>query len=894
MSNVFQRFTPAAKKALRAAEEVARHLRAPSIGTHHVLFGLANSAGSGAQVLLGQAGITDGVVEPFLAAFREDADSAGGLSRPLRKVLSGAIKMSAQFRHSNVGTEHLLFSLLETPQSAGIIILKKVEADLPGMRRKLEEMFSELSQAAEGGEDGPAMPDASPENMAKALEGLLRGLQGALSGMRPGEDYSDGYRHKKRESEKAAGKPQEGANAEDEKSDTPALDFFSNDLSEECRNGKMDPIIGRDPEIDRVITILNRKTKNNPALVGEPGVGKTAIVEGLVQRIERGAVPDSLSGKRVLALDMGALVAGTKYRGEFEERLKDVIDELTESEGEVILFIDELHTVVGAGSAEGSLDAANILKPALSRGKIQVIGATTHEEFRKQIEKDKALERRFQPVTVEEPSTEDAIAILRGLRTTFEKYHNVAISDAAVEAAVKLSRRYVADRFLPDKAIDAIDETCARLGGRSRSQSTDVRKKEERLAKLVRRKEKAVSDQNYEKALEHKRNEEKLREEIQKLRGSKTTAQKPIPITDSDVAQVVSRLTGIPVQRLLREEADRLLGLESALSKHIIGQQEAISEISRAIRRSRVGVSDERRPMGSFLFLGPTGVGKTELVRRLAEEMFGSREALIKIDMSEFMERHNVSRLVGATAGYVGHEDGGQLTEAVRRKPFSIVLFDEIEKAHADFQNVLLQILEDGALTDAKGRIVSFRNTIIVMTSNLGAEALTAEATKIGFRTGKTELQKAEEEFAEKEEYVLEEVRKHFRPEFLGRIDSVVVFRALTPAVVEQVAEIKLGELQKRLAEQELACTWGKDVPQWLAKKAFDQRFGARKLRRVVAQQIEDQIATLVLKNLGKKTAGSIHITRNGDKGLQVECKPAAKNKKPRPAAQKKPKAGDK
>ena len=352
-------------------------------------------------------------------------------------------------------------------------------------------MFSELSQAAEGGEDGPAMPDASPENMAKALEGLLRGLQGALSGMRPGEDYSDGYRHKKRESEKsAAGKTQEGANAEDEKSDTPALDFFSNDLSEECRNGKMDPIIGRDPEIDRVITILNRKTKNNPALVGEPGVGKTAIVEGLVQRIERGAVPDSLSGKRVLALDMGALVAGTKYRGEFEERLKDVIDELTESEGEVILFIDELHTVVGAGSAEGSLDAANILKPALSRGKIQVIGATTHDEFRKQIEKDKALERRFQPVTVEEPSTEDAIAILRGLRTTFEKYHNVAISDAAVEAAVKLSRRYVADRFLPDKAIDAIDETCARLGGRSRSQSTDVRKKEERLAKLVRRKEK--------------------------------------------------------------------------------------------------------------------------------------------------------------------------------------------------------------------------------------------------------------------------------------------------------------------------------------------------------------------------------------------------------------------
>ncbi len=831
MSNTpFDKFTPEAQHALKMAESEARRLKSNAIGTHHLLAGILNTDKTLAFSLLSRAGVTTAVIMPLLAQESEkpEADKAGGLSIELKKVLEGAIKMSFQFRHQFVGVEHLLFSMLEYDNAAGTRIMKKIQINTTEIKKQLEEIFTQI---AEGNRNGKA-----PENMINTLENLLSGLQGAIAGMRPNEDFSDSYQHK-------GSSKREG----NEESDTPALDFFSTDLSEECRTGKLDPVIGRDQEIERMITILNRKTKNNPVLVGEPGVGKTAIVEGLVQRIERGSVPDSLLGKRLLSLDMGSLVAGTKYRGEFEERLKEVIEELVEAEGDVVLFIDELHTVVGAGSAEGSLDAANILKPALSRGRIQVIGATTHDEYRKYVEKDKALERRFQPITVEEPSIEDSITILKGIRGVFEEFHHVKISDEAVAEAVNLSKRYVADRFLPDKAIDLIDETCAKKGGRSKGHSEEIQKIDEQISKITKKKEEAVKNQNYEKALEWKKEEEKLRDKISEIRTAKRPNTPSIPITEFDIAATISRISGVPVTRLVKSEREKLLALEKNLEKKVIGQESAIHEIARSIRRSRAGISDSRRPIGSFLFLGPTGVGKTELVRVLAEEVFGSRDHLVKIDMSEFMERHNVSRLLGATAGYVGHEEGGQLTEAVRRKPFSIILFDEIEKAHADFQNVLLQILEDGELTDGKGRKVDFRNTIIIMTSNLGAEALTDEAVKIGFTTAGKNLKKAEQEFEEKRMFVLDELKRHFRPEFLGRVDSVVVFHALTSQSIKKIVHIQMEELKQRMAEKSIHLTYSPEVITFLAEKSFEQKSGARKVRRMISDYAEDVIASELL-----------------------------------------------
>jgi len=678
--------------------------------------------------------------------------------------------------------------------------------------------------------------------MTNAIEGILTGLQGVIAGMKPGEDFNDSYRHKNTKK----------VNSGEDDSDTPALDFFSTDLSEECRNGKLDPIIGRDEEIDRMIIILNRKTKNNPILVGEPGVGKTAIVEGLVQRIDRGAVPDSLLGKRILMLDMGSLIAGTKYRGEFEERLKEVIEELVESDGEVVLFIDELHTIVGAGSAEGSLDAANILKPALGRGRIQVIGATTFDEFRKNVEKDKALARRFQPIVVEEPSISDAEKILHGIKPVFEKFHHVKIEDGAVSEAVHLSKRFLSERFLPDKAIDLIDETSAKKGGRSTNYSKDIQKIDTEISKIVKKKEQAVKNQNYEKALDWKKKEEVLREKILEIRNAKKPKKPKVNISKFDIAETIARNTGIPVAKILKSEREKLLNLEKNLAQKIIGQEEALFKISQAIRRGRAGISDSHRPLGSFLFLGPTGVGKTELVRVLSEEIFGSRENLIKIDASEFMERHNVSRLVGATAGYVGHEEGGQLTEAVRRKPFSIVLFDEIEKAHRDFQNILLQILEDGELTDGKGRKVDFRNTILVLTSNLGAEVLTDEAVKIGFSISGQDLKKVESDFQEKKEIVLDEVRKHFRPEFLGRLDSVLVFKALNKKSIEKITELQMSKLKARLEKQDIDLQWNSLVIELLAEKSFDQKFGARKIRKKIVEFVENIISEKILQTTAK------------------------------------------
>lgn len=836
MTTPFDRFAPEAKDALKMAEDLARKGRSALIGTQHLLVGIISNEKTLASSFLLRAGVDRKTLESML--LREKETGRAGLSVELKKVLEGAIKLSFHFRHQFVGVEHLLFSMLEHEGCAATKMLRSMQVDPLQLRKQIEEIFAQITEGAKGRGKGQ-----HPEQMISALEQLLTGLQGAITSMRPGEEYGDAYRHKgqKKGSQMSPPPP-----IEEEESETPALDFFSTDLSDECRGGKMDPVIGRNKEIDRMITILNRRSKNNPILVGEAGVGKTAVVEGIVQRIERGAVPDSLLGKRVLALDMAALVAGTKYRGEFEERIKEVIEELIESEGEVILFIDEIHTVVGAGSAEGSLDAANILKPALSRGRIQVIGATTFDEYKKHVEKDKALTRRFQEIIVEEPKVEDAITILKGLRTVFHEFHHVEISEEAVEAAVRMSKRYIADRFLPDKAIDLLDETCAKKGGRSRSGGKQVQKIEEQLAKVVKKKEEAVKNQNYEKALEWKKKEEELREEIKNLRTPQTDKIPPTPITKHDITDTIARITGIPVTKLLKSDRERLLKLENTLQKKVIGQESAIHDIARAIRRSRSGVANEHRPVGSFLFLGPTGVGKTELVRVLAEELFGSREHLIKIDMSEFMERHNISRLTGATAGYVGYEEGGQLTEKVRRQPFSIILFDEIEKAHGDFQNILLQILEDGSLTDGKGRRVDFTNTIIVMTSNIGAESLTEEAVKIGFSVSSKKLEEAEEDFKEKEAFVLEELRKHFRPEFLGRTDKIVVFRPLTAKSMEQIAALQMQQLKTRLGEKEIRIRYTKKLLHFLAEKSFDQKSGARKMRKIIAEEVEDAITDLL------------------------------------------------
>ena len=835
METPFDRFTPEARQVLKLSESFAKKFEKKGIETSHVLLAILK-VDSISFSILKRFGVSYENVLDLLQDWKNQSENIslpGSLSKDLRRVLEGSIKMSFQFRHQFVGVEHILFSILENENCVAAQMLKKMNINLLDIKKKLEEIFTQISGRRQ---------ELSQEKMTNAIEGILTGLQGVIAGMKPGEDFNDSYRHKNTKK----------VNSGEDDSDTPALDFFSTDLSEECRNGKLDPIIGRDEEIDRMIIILNRKTKNNPILVGEPGVGKTAIVEGLVQRIDRGAVPDSLLGKRILMLDMGSLIAGTKYRGEFEERLKEVIEELVESDGEVVLFIDELHTIVGAGSAEGSLDAANILKPALGRGRIQVIGATTFDEFRKNVEKDKALARRFQPIVVEEPSISDAEKILHGIKPVFEKFHHVKIEDGAVSEAVHLSKRFLSERFLPDKAIDLIDETSAKKGGRSTNYSKDIQKIDTEISKIVKKKEQAVKNQNYEKALDWKKKEEVLREKILEIRNAKKPKKPKVNISKFDIAETIARNTGIPVAKILKSEREKLLNLEKNLAQKIIGQEEALFKISQAIRRGRAGISDSHRPLGSFLFLGPTGVGKTELVRVLSEEIFGSRENLIKIDASEFMERHNVSRLVGATAGYVGHEEGGQLTEAVRRKPFSIVLFDEIEKAHRDFQNILLQILEDGELTDGKGRKVDFRNTILVLTSNLGAEVLTDEAVKIGFSISGQDLKKVESDFQEKKEIVLDEVRKHFRPEFLGRLDSVLVFKALNKKSIEKITELQMSKLKARLEKQDIDLQWNSLVIELLAEKSFDQKFGARKIRKKIVEFVENIISEKILQTTAK------------------------------------------
>ncbi len=632
-------------------------------------------------------------------------------------------------------------------------------------------------------------------------------------------------------------------------SKTPTLDEFGRDLTKLAREGKLDPVIGREREIERVIQVLSRRTKNNPALIGEPGVGKTAITEGLAQRIVRGDVPEILRNKRVVQLDLAALVAGTKYRGEFEERMKKVMDEIRKAQSEVVLFVDELHTLVGAGAAEGAIDASNILKPALARGELQCIGATTLDEYRKYVERDAALERRFQPILVSEPTVEQTIEILKGLRERYEAHHGVTISDEALAAASTLAEKYIADRFLPDKAIDLMDEASSKIRLAASFLPQEVRQAVEKVDRVRREKEESIKNQDFEKAAQLRDKERVLRQKLEELESSwkREKGRDISTVTADDIADVVSSWTGIPVTRLVEEETQRLLKMEASIHERIIGQEEAVSAVAKAVRRARTGLKDPRRPVGSFIFLGPTGVGKTELARALAEFLFGDENALIRIDMSEYSERHTISRLVGSPPGYVGYEEGGQLTEQVRRRPFSVVLFDEIEKAHPEIFNALLQILDDGRLTDAQGRTVDFKNAVIIMTSNVGAPLLEKEVA-IGFKPTSDERQAFEGAYARMKEHITEELRRTFRPEFLNRIDEVIIFRPLTSDQLKSIVDILIARVQRELRGQSMSLELTAAAKDLLAKEGFDPTFGARPLRRTIQRFIEDQLSDELLR----------------------------------------------
>ncbi|MFA6917557.1 MAG: ATP-dependent Clp protease ATP-binding subunit, partial [Candidatus Gracilibacteria bacterium] len=694
----FDKFTKEARQALIVAQEKAREAKLNYVGTEHILIGiLAQENSLGASVLLNFGVSLDNVNLVLKTVSRSSvpapSNEPAGLSGFAKDVIEKAVESAKEFGHSFVGTEHLLYSLVSQQNTAATVILENMKVSPADVKEQIMEIFDRAkNMPPQGGNPMEGMASSKNPQMMNPIEFFLAGLHGVLTGGQQGgkENYKDAYKHKKSAAEAGASK-----------SNTPALDYFTTDMVNEARQGKMDPIIGRKKEIERVISILSRKTKNNPVLIGESGVGKTAVVEGLAQAIAKEAVPENMLDKKILSLSMSSVVAGTKYRGEFEERIKQILEEAT-SQDNVILFIDELHTIMGAGSAEGSLDAANILKPVLSRGKVQVIGATTTNEYRKNIEKDAALERRFQSVMVEEPSVDETLEMLNGIRESFEEHHNLLITGEALAASVKLSKRYINDRFLPDKAIDLIDEAAAKKRIGTATNNGKIQKLQKKLQGIIKKKEECVSNQDYEKAAEFRNEELVVLKKIEEEKFVKVPREKREKLTADEIADVVSAMTGVPVTRLLKDDISRLKNLELSLKKRIIGQEEAVTAISKAIRRSRAGFADEKRPIGSFIFMGPTGVGKTELVKAIAEEVYNDRNALIKIDMSEFMERHNASRLVGATAGYIGYEDGGQLTEAVRRKPYSVILFDEIEKAHPDVFNLLLQILEDGELTDAK------------------------------------------------------------------------------------------------------------------------------------------------------------------------------------------------
>ena len=791
------RFTERAQAALRLAQECSAELGHGYVGSEHLLLGLAREGKGVAAKVLQSAGLEPESLKAAIARMVGVGAPGGapsqGLTPRCKKIIELSLTEAARLGHHYVGTEHLLLGILREGDGVAVRVLSGTGVE---PRRLHADVV-----AAMGGEASP-----SP----------FRG-----GGKTREREYGG---------------------------DTKLLDQFSRDLTRLAAGGMLDPVVGRDREINRVIQILSRRQKNNPALIGEPGVDKTAMAEGLARRMVAGDVPDELRSKRLLSLDLSSMVAGTKYRGEFEERVKNILAEVRRVGG-IILFIDELHTIVGAGSAEGAIDAANIIKPALGRGELQVIGATTTDEYRKYIEKDAALERRFQPVQVGEPSQEASLEILKGLREKYEKHHSLQITDEALEAAVKLSARYINDRFLPDKAIDLMDEAASRVRMETEEISPELKSLEEKIAALAKDKEAAIEKQDYETAAKlrdiEKDYQEQVEMEREKRRKNNTQHR---PVNADDIAAVVAGWTGIPVTRLTEDEGTRLLHMEDTLHERVVGQDEAVKAVARAIRRGRVGLKDPKRPIGSFLFLGPTGVGKTELCKSLAEAMFGDENAMIRIDMSEYMERHTVSRLIGSPPGYVGHDEGGQLTEKVRRKPYSVVLFDEIEKAHEDVWNILLQLLDDGRITDSQGRTVDFKNTVIVMTSNIGARSLTAMGSKLGFSAEERDSDPdAEKKFETAREQVMAELRQTFRPEFLNRIDDIIVFRPLTEEDIREVARRMLKTVSTRMETMGIHLDASDEAVAELAKEGFDPKYGARPLRRAIQSKVEDAVAEKML-----------------------------------------------
>ncbi len=799
-SSDFQDFlshlTNNALQSLKHADALARSFGSAYVGTEHLLLGTLAQEGSMASKILESSGVT---LDRARLALNLTPKSlvinmgAKGLSETAKLTLRMAYDVAQDYGQEYCGTEHILYSILTQKNARATLLLKDMNVDVDALTSELEQ-FLNRQQYDE---------DSTEESM-----------HGGAGGARVS-------------TKKGARKT--------------ALDIYGTDLTMEARRGKLDPVVGRENQIRRMVTILNRRTKNNPVLIGEPGVGKTAIVEGLAQRIVAEDVPDSLLDKRIVMLDLAGMIAGTKYRGEFEERLKKVMGEL-EKDRKVIVFIDELHLIVGAGAAEGAMDAGNILKPALARGKIQMVGATTTEEYTKHIEKDAALERRFQPIQVPETTRSETLAILKGLRKHYEEFHGVKIGDDVLDDTVTLAARYINDRFMPDKAIDLLDETAAHLRVDRGKTNPDVRRLQKEMKLVNARIDDAVEAEDYERAAKAKTRASQIREELEKLQETTKTAKR-LTVTSEDIADVVSRITGVPVKKVIRSEAKYLINLEKNIGKHVIGQSEAVGAVSRAIRRNRSGIGSAKRPIGSFIFLGPTGVGKTELARVLAREFFGSEKALVKIDMSEFGEHHNVSRLVGAPAGYVGYDDGGQLTDKIRRQPYSLVLFDEIEKAHPDVFNMMLQMLEDGYITDAKGRRIDFTNTIVIMTSNIGADKLQKEAN-LGFNVGRTvdadDLDALHEQNKEK---VLDQLKKQMRPELLNRIDKIIVFRALTKKDIYHIIDLQVDELKDRLRKRGLSVQLTPAAKQYLLSNGYDPKNGVRPMRRLIQDTIEDKVA---------------------------------------------------
>lgn len=799
---MMQRFTDDAQRVLSFAQEAALKLGHDYVGTEHVLIGLTKVKNGVAAKALEELNI---VTEDIFEAVEEQVGRGNKkatsiyMTPRVKNVLELAVQVANRMNHNYVGTEHILLGLLSDGGGVAVGILRAM--------------------------------NIRTDDIVEAIRHIL--------GSSSNGDHSG----------------QEGAN---NNGDLGELTDFATDLNESAKQGKIDPVIGRDTEIQRVIQILSRRTKNNPVLIGEPGVGKTAIAEGLAQRIVNGNVPEILRNKRIISLSISSMLAGAKYRGEFEERLKKAIDEVQQHK-DMIIFIDEIHTLVGAGATEGAMDAANILKPALARGEFQVIGATTLDEYKKHIEKDAALERRFQPVQVGEPNEEDALEILRGLRDRYEAFHKAKITDEALKAAVTLSSRYITDRFLPDKAIDVVDEAASKVRMKVFSAAPDVKALEDRLNTVKKEKEAAVTSQDFEKAAKLRDEEQALVKEIDdKKTVAKEESDQKLIVTEEDIASVVAQWTGIPVTKIAEEESETLLHLEDELHKRVIGQDDAVTAVAKAVRRARAGLKDPKRPIGSFLFLGPTGVGKTELARALASSLFGDESAMIRLDMSEYMEKHTVSRLVGAPPGYVGYEEGGQLTDAVRRKPYSVILLDEVEKAHADFFNILLQVLDDGRLTDSQGRTVDFRNTVIIMTSNLGAKALHKNSTELGFLAPKKAESHSNDskkiDFKEAKKSVLDAVKSHFRPEFLNRIDEMIVFHPLTEEDLTKIVTILMSDVTKRLGERDLHLEITPEAMKLLVKEGSDFTMGARPLKRAIQRLIEDPVSDLILK--GEAIAG--------------------------------------